>query len=48
MPLDASNHGWMRLTTPGDGGEIVIVVSPVTAGTRHEAGYVLGFEANEG
>lgn len=48
MPLDASNYGWMRLTTPGDGGEIVIVVSPVTAGTRHEADYVLEFEANEG
>ena len=48
MPLDSSNSGWMRLTTPGDGGEIVIVVSPVTAGTRHEAGYTLGFEPNEG
>ncbi len=48
MPLNDSNSGWMRLTTPGDGGEVVIVVSPVTAGTRHEAGYVLEFEANEG
>ncbi|MCE2457470.1 MAG: immune inhibitor A [Dehalococcoidia bacterium] len=48
MPLDASNSGWMSLTTPGDGGEIVIVVSPVTAGTRHEAGYVLDFEENQG
>ena len=48
MPLDSSNTGWMRLTTPGDGGEIVVVVSPVTAGTRHEAGYVLEFDPNEG
>ena len=48
LPLDYSNSGWMRLTTPGDGGEIVVVVSPVTAGTRHEAGYVLEFEPNEG
>ena len=48
MPLDASNSGWMRLTTPGDGGEIVVIVSPVTAGTRHEAGYTLEFEPNEG
>ncbi len=48
MPLDSGNSGWMRLTTPDDHGEIVIVVSPVTAGTRHEAGYVLGFEAHEG
>ena len=48
LPLDASNSGWMRLTTPADGGEVVVVVSPVTAGTRHEAGYVLEFEPNEG
>ena len=48
MPLDSGNSGWMRLTTPGDGGEVVIVVSPVTAGTRHEAGYTLEFEPNEG
>ncbi len=48
MPLDAGNSGWMRLATPGGGGEIVVVVSPVTAGTRHEASYVLEFEPNEG
>ena len=48
LPLDPGNSGWMRLTAPADGGEIVIVVSPVTAGTRHEAGYVLEFEPNEG
>ena len=48
MPLDSGNSGWMSLTAPGDGGEIVIVVSPVTAGTRHEAGYVLEFEENQG
>ena len=48
LPLDASNSGWMKLTAPGAGGEIVVVVSPVTAGTRHEASYVLEFEASQG
>ena len=44
MPLDSGNSGWMRLTTPDDGGEVVVVVSPTTPGTRHEAGYTLEFE----
>ena len=48
LPLDDGNSGWMKLTTPGDYGEIVVIVSPITPGTRHEAGYVLEFEESEG
>ena len=48
LPLDDRNSGWMKLTTPGDGGEVVVVVSPTTPETRHEAGYVLEFRESGG
>ena len=43
IPLDGRNSGWMKLTIPGDDVETVVIVSPTTPGTRHEARYVLGF-----
>ena len=38
----------MKLTIPGDDVETVVIVSPTTPGTRHEAGYVLEFRESGG
>ena len=48
IPLDDRNSGWMKLTIPGDDVETVVIVSPTTPGTRHEAGYVLEFRESGG
>ena len=48
VPLDERNSGQVGLTGIGDDVETVVIVSPTTPGTRHEAGYVLEFEGSEG
>ena len=48
VPLDERNSGQVGLTGLGGDVEAVVIVSPTTPGTRHEAGYVLEFEGSEG
>ena len=43
IPLGDRNNGEMQMTGLAPGVEVVVIVSPITPATRHEAGYVLEF-----
>ena len=44
IPLGDRNNGEMKMTGLAPGVEVIVIVSPITPGTRHEAGYVLEFD----